>query len=244
MGATEIRDARLGLRRIVEEARVIAQTDRPRALTMLEVPVVSLSKALIRYKCRDLPAFADLEDISSRATEMVWKAIQRVDFGLEVDQIVRFFSAKAEHAVSDAAREADPLPRRVRGYRKLLLESIREHAGQLSDATLGAVAVSMFPSITPRTLELVVHGAPPIVNAERDDLAHMLFADESSDPEFRAVETAVVDALHIAMADGRDALLREWAARVLCGEIEPRRIPACLAPEVCLVRSQLSAAVG
>jgi hypothetical protein len=244
MSATEIRDARIRVREAVEEARLFDQTDRRRAEAILEGPVIRLADALIRRRCRQLPAAVDFEDIRSRAIEVVWRSIGRVQLEMDTGQIVRFFSTKAEHAVSDASREADPLPRRVRGYRKLVLASLFAQGLPITQPVLAQVAAAMFPGATRRTLEMIAFGAPPVVNAERDDLAAVIVADETTDPEARVVSALSVDALHMAMADCQDPSLRAWAATVLCDENDGRRVPVSLAAALSATRDEFADALS
>ncbi|MHB8465709.1 MAG: hypothetical protein ACYDD7_12870 [Acidimicrobiales bacterium] len=93
--------------------------------------------------------------------------------------------------------------------------------------------------MTSQTFELIVQGAPPVVDVDRPDIASSL-AVSHCDPSELALTTASVDALHASIADQRDPRFRAWAARVLCGESDGRRVPLALRDHAAALRASLA----
>jgi hypothetical protein len=237
---SEIRQARVALWQAIDRARAVDRTDRKHAQAIIEGPAIALAQAVARCRCRDLAAGADLEHVLSVASEAVWASLPRIKFSLETAQVIRFLADRANHAVSDAAREADPLPRRARTYRNRVLAAAHARDGHGDEQSLRKLAREMYPQVTARTLDLMIQGAPPLVDVSRPDIEPALVATYL-DPCDEVLDNAATDDLHIALADQPDASFRAWAARVLCGENDGRRLPRRLAPQAETVRIRLAA---
>ena len=232
---SEVREARVALWRAIESARQV--DDRRQAEAILEKPAIALARAVARCRGRELAATADLEHVESVASEAVWAALPRINLVMDTPQVIRYLADRANHAVSDAAREADPLPRRARTYRNRVLTAAQAGAGE---RTVREVAGAMYPHVTRRTMELIVLGAPPVVDVHRPDIEPSL-ASPSLDPSEQVVADASIDALHVSMADQDDPGFRAWAAKVLCGENDGRRVPSGFAGHTASVRHRLAA---
>lgn len=236
----EVRVARARMARAIEDARGVSRQDPDGARRSLERPAIALAHAVARCRCRELVSNADVDLVMSVAAEAVWVSLARLDFGLDTPQIVRFLSDRANHAVSDAARDADPLPRRARTYRNRVLSAASAVSSEVDERLLRHVATELYPQATPRTLELIVRGAPPTMELERAAAESMLPVSHD-DPSRHVLAEAEVDAVHVTVADQPDPRFRAWAAKVLGGESDGRRIPRCLVDHVATAGRGLAA---
>ena len=236
---SEVRVARARMARAIDEARCERRHDPEGARRRIEAPAIDLAKAIARCRCRELVSNADLDQLTSMASEAVWTSLPRLDFSLDTPQIVRFLSDRANHAVSDAAREADPLPRRSRTYRNKVLAAAARAGAELDEETIRQFAQVMYPQVTPRTMDLIVRGAPPLMELTRADAEAML-PPMGDDPAGEVIGEATVDAVHVTIADQPDPSFRAWAARVLGGELDGRTVPGCFAKAAEAARAQLA----
>lgn len=220
-------DCKRDLWAAIDEARAAEPTDRKAAEALLERPVIRLGEVVARRRCVDLPPTADADYIQSIVTQAVWEAIGRVQLSRDTRQVFQFFVTRAAHAVSDAARDADPLPRRARAYRNRVLLVADQRGERCDERSLRRLAHELYPHVHPQTLELMVRGAPPPINIDRPDVAPGL-VETTSDPNEDLVRREMVDAVHVAMCDQPDPDFRAWAASVLDGETVARRVPGRL----------------
>ena len=237
---SEIRRARAAMWQAIEEARNVATNDRSAAEALLEGPAIALAQAVARCRARELASHADGDHMVSVAGEAAWASLGRLNLALDTAQIVRFLADRASHAVSDAARDADPLPRRARTYRNRVLTAARAARPTVDEAAIREVAEELYPQVTPRTMELIVHGAPPVVDVERPDVEASLTAVDD-DPADDAVAAARIDAVHITVADQSDPRFRAWAEKVLGGENDGRRLPLSFLDDAAVARRRLAA---
>jgi hypothetical protein len=222
----------------IERARSVVDADRRSAEKLLERPVIRFAKTVALRRTLDLAATTDVDHVQSVVTQAGWESIRRVDLSLATPQIFQYFLQRATHAVSDAARAADPLPRRARTYRNRVLAVIDGDGLDPDEALIRRLAREMYPQVTEQTLELMVRGAPPPVDVDRPDVADGLVED--TDPVYAVAQAEVADALHVIMADQPDPVFRAWAAAVLCGEDEGRRVPKRLGVHAEQVRGELA----
>jgi hypothetical protein len=229
---SDVRNARVALWEALERARANpASVERE-----LVGPAIDLARAIASCRCRHLSGSADVEHVQSVAGEAAWTTLRRINLSMANAQIIRYLSERCNHAVSDAARDVDPLPRRARTYRNRVLSA----ADAADEETVRRMARMMYPTVTARTLELIARGAPPSVDIDRAEVLAML-TGPTLDPSESVVDQASVDAVHVAIADHPDAGFRAWAARVLCGESDGRRLPAAYELHAAVARRNLEA---